>query len=105
MKKEPKPITKAKKASIIWDFAVQTDRKIKSICADLVNKNNKKKTCHLIDMSGPKDNNKSVKEYYKISKYKDLKIEMEKYEHWSTTNVPVILGALGMIKKRKYKHK
>ena len=38
----------------------------------------KTKICHLIDMLVPTDNNISVKEYNKISKYKDMKIEIEK---------------------------
>ena len=33
------------------------------------------------------------------SKYKDLKIEIEKMWYLKTTTVPVILGALGMIRK------
>ena len=34
-----------------------------------------------------------------VSKYKDLEIEIEKM-YLITTTVPVIMGALGMIKKR-----
>ena len=67
---------------------------------DLVVKNDKRKTCLLIDMSVPTDNNISVKEYDKISKFKDLEIEIEK-KIWllKTTTISVIVGALGMIKK------
>ena len=39
----------------------------------------------------------------KISKYKDLEIEIEKL-CLKTTIVPVIEGALGMIQKRIYKY-
>ena len=45
---------------------------------DIVVKNNKRNTCFLIDVSVSTDNNISVKEYNKISKYKDLEIEIEK---------------------------
>ena len=41
----------------------------------------------------------SVKEYYKTSKYKDLKVEIEKTQHLKITTVPVIVGAQVMIKK------
>ena len=51
-------------------------------------------------MSVPKDNNTSVKEYEKRSKYKDLEIEIEKMLHLETTTIPVIVGAQVMIKKR-----
>ena len=46
----------------------KTDRKIKRNRPDLVVKDYKRKTCFLIDMSVPTDNNKSVKEYNEISK-------------------------------------
>ena len=38
------------------------------------------------------------------SKYKDLEIEIEKIWHLKTTTAPVIVGALGMIKKGTDKH-
>ena len=43
----------------------------------------------------------SVKECNKISKYKDLKIEIEKMWHLKTTTLPIIVGA---IQKRTDKH-
>ena len=55
-------------------------------------------------MSVPTDNNISIEEYNKISKYKYLGIEIEKIWHLITTTLPVIVGALGMIKKRTSKH-
>ena len=62
------------------------------------------KTCLLIDMSLPTDNYTSVKEYNKISKYKDVEIEIEKIWYLKVTTVPVIEGALGMIKKGTDNH-
>ena len=53
------------------------DLKIKSNRPDIVVKDYKRKTYIQIDMSVPTDNNISVKEYHKISKYNNLKIEME----------------------------
>ena len=34
----------------------------------------------------------SIKEYHKLSKYKDLEIEIEKMCHLKTTTIPVIVG-------------
>ena len=45
------------------------------------------------------DNNISIKEYYKISKYKDLEIEIKKMWWLKTITVPVVVGAPGMIQK------
>ena len=50
------------------------------------------------------DNNLSVKEYYKISKNRSLEIDMEEMWHLKIITVPVIAGALGMIKKGTVKH-
>ena len=50
-------------------------------------------------MSVPIDNNISVKEYNKISKYKYQQIKTE-ILHLKTTTVPMIVEALGMTKKR-----
>ena len=42
-------------------------------------------------MSIPTDNNISVKEYNKISQYKDLEIEIEKMWYFKTTTESVIV--------------
>ena len=55
-------------------------------------------------MSVLTNNNISVKEYNKISKYKKLKIEIEKMWHFKTTTLSVIVEALHMIKKGTNKH-
>ena len=60
--------------------------------------------CLLIDMSVATDDNISVKEYNKISKYKDQEIETEKMWHLKTTIMSVIVGAQGIIKKETDKH-
>ena len=65
-------------ANILRDLAIETERKIKSNSPDFVIKAYKRKTCVLIVMSVPTDNDTSVKEYNEISKYKDLEIETEK---------------------------
>ena len=50
------------------------------------------------------NNNLSIKEYNKISKYKDLEIEIEKMRYLKPISVPEIAGALCMIKKSTNKH-
>ena len=50
-------------------------------------------------MSIPSDKNTSVKEFDKLSKYKDLEIETTKLWKLKTHTIPVIIGALGLIKK------
>ena len=55
-------------------------------------------------MSVPSDNNVSAKEFEKLSKYKDLEIEISKMWNVKTNTIPVIIGALGIIKKGTQKH-
>ena len=42
----------------------------------------------------------SLKEYEKVSKYNDLEIEIQKMWHLKVTIVPVVIGAIGMIKTK-----
>ena len=45
------------------------------------------------------DKNISLKEFQELSKYKDLKIKVTKMWKLKTKTIPVVVGALGMIKK------
>ena len=47
----------------------------------------------------PNEKNTSLKTVEKLSKYKDLEIEIEKTWELETTKVPVVIGALGLVKK------
>jgi len=50
-------------------------------------------------MTVPLNTNTSVKTTEKLNKYKVLKIEVERMLGLKTTTVPVVMGALGTIKK------
>ena len=50
-------------------------------------------------MAVPSDKNIFVKEFDKLSKYKDLQIEITKMWHLKTTIIHVVIGALGLKKK------
>ena len=67
-----------KNAIILWDFDIHTDRSIQANRPDIVVKNHNDKSCFLIDMSVPIDTNVSLKIFEKLSKYKDLEIEVSK---------------------------
>ena len=47
----------------------------------------------------PSDNNTSTKVSEKRSKYKDLEIEITRMWQMKTEIIPVVIGALGVIKK------
>ena len=55
--------------------------------------------CKLIDVSVPADRNTSTKVIEKLSKYKDLEIEIARMWKIRTGTVPVTVGALGLIRE------
>ena len=72
----PEPVTCGPNFTILWDFPIQTDRTIQANRPDIVVKDFLGNVCYLIDMSVPSDKNVSSKTFEKLSKYKDLEIEI-----------------------------
>eukprot|EP00795_Rhopilema_esculentum_P010520 gene10520-19245_t len=95
----PLQVVDSENVTILRDFPVNTDRTIQANRPDIIIKDRKTRMCILIDMRVLTDRNISVKEFDKLSKYKDLEIEIQKMWNLKTITVPVIVGALGMIKK------
>jgi len=62
------------KVTILWNQQVQTDRTIPNIKPDIINSDNEKRTCMLMDVAISWDINVIRKEAEKILKYKDLTI-------------------------------
>ena len=90
--------------TILWDFLIDTDRTIQANRLDNIVQDRIAKTCLLIGMSIPTDQNIAAKEFDKLSKYKDLEIEISRMWNLKGITVPVIVGALGMIKKGCQNH-
>ena len=83
---------------------VHTEKTVKANKTDIIIKDKQEKTCMLIDMAIPSDRNRSLKVAEKLSKYKDLEIEITKMWGLKTITVPVVIGALGLVKKGTEKH-
>lgn len=96
---QPEPVIDCEEVTIIWDQPVHTDREIKANRPDIIIKCKDNKSCLLIDVSIPTDKNTSVKVVEKLSKYKDLEIETERMWGMKSKTIPVVIGALGVIKK------
>ena len=92
---EPLPVVHTPKVTILWDFPVRTDRTIQANRSDIVIEHTQNKTCQLIDMSMPSDSNISAKEIEKLSKDKDLAIEIAKMWEMKTKTIPIIVGPKG----------
>ena len=78
---------------------IQRDRVIEANRPDVVIKNKQEKSRLLIDISIPTEKNTSVKVTEKLSKYKDLEIKVERMWGMKATTIPVVIGALELIKK------
>ena len=74
----PQSVTESTEKIILWDFTINTDRKIKADWLDITIKKFEENTCIMIDIAVPADKNFSLKEFQKLSKYKDLNIEVTK---------------------------
>ena len=85
--------------TIMWDMPVNTDRTITANRPDIIVKDSVNSTCKLIDMTVPSDRNIALKETEKKCKYKDLELEIQRMWHMKTVVIPVVVGALGTVKK------
>ena len=101
---QPETVTENEKVTLLWDMQVLTDKTIKANNPDIIIKDKQEKTCMLIDRAISSDRNTSVKVAEKLSKYKDLEIEITKMYGLKTITVPVVIGALGVVKKGIEKH-
>ncbi len=101
---ETPPVIENERVKILWDFSVQTDRTIKANRPDIIIKEKETNKCYLIDVSVPSDRNTSLKSFEKVSKYKDLEIELTKSWKTQVKTVPLIIGALGAINKSLCKY-
>ena len=100
---KPSTVMEGKDVIILWDTPIHTDKDTANR-PDIVIKDKKENKCIFIDMSVPSERNVANKETEKLSKYKDLEIEVNKMWNMKTTTVPVIVGALGLIRKRMNDH-
>lgn len=78
---------------------IHTDRELSANKPDIVIKDHANRCCKLIDVLVPSDKNTSMKVIEKLSKYKDHEIEIARMWGMRTETVPVIVGALGLIRE------
>ena len=95
----PQTVVESQHATILWDMPIHTDREIAANRPDIVVKDKDDNKCYLIDVSVPNDQNVGLKELEKRSKYKDLEIEISRMWGMEVINIPIIIGALGLMKK------
>ena len=89
-------------AKILWDFKIQTDKHLAHNIPDITVV--EKKQIWLVDVAIPGESRIQQKEVEKITKYQDLKIEVERLWERKATVVPVVIGALRAIPRDLKKH-
>jgi len=82
---------------ILWDFNIYCDRIISARRPDLTIVEKSKNLVTLVDVAIPADKRIVEKEQEKITKYQDLRIELEHLWNKKTRIIPVVIGALGAI--------
>ena len=87
---------------ILWGFKIQTDKHLADNIPDMTVV--EKKRVWIIDVAIPGESRMEEKEQEKISKYQDLKTEIESLWEKQATVVPVVIGSLGAIPKDLRKH-
>ena len=96
---KPDTVVENEQATILWNMPIHTDREIAANKPDIIIRDHTNQKCQIIDMAVPSDRNTSVKVVEKLSKYKDLEIEIARMWKMGTETIPVVIGALGVIKK------
>lgn len=99
---KPERVAEKDGTKILWDFKIQTDKHLEHNTPDIVVVTDKQ--VHIIDVAIPGDSRVDQKEIEKITRYKDLQIEIQRLWKKKATVVPVVIGALGAIPVGLSKH-
>ena len=105
MSHTPQETTTKGGINILWDMYVLTDRKVPHNKPDIIVHDENTGECHIIDIAIPICQNVTRKEAEKITKYRDLSIELQKC--WNLKRIrttPVVIGALGTVTKSTKKY-
>ena len=73
--------------------------KLRANKPDIIIRDHTNQGCWIIDMAVPSDKNTLAKVVEELSKYKDLEIEIARLWKMETETIPVVIGALGDIRK------
>ena len=86
-----------RRANILWDSPIITDRHVPCNKPDIVIQEKKSNRCQIIDVAIQSDYNIQKKVTEKMSKYVDLKIECQRLWNKKVEVKPVIIGVTGIV--------
>ena len=93
-----------KKATILWDSPIISDRHVTCNKPDIVTQEKKSDRCQIIDVAIPSDYNIQKKATEKMSKYVDLQIACQRLWNKKVEVIPVIIGETGIADKNSKKY-
>ena len=97
---KPQAATENERYKVLWDMNIQCDNVIEARRPDIIIVNKVERSAIIIDIAIPGDIRIAQKETEKITKYQDIKREIQRL--WNLRKVeivPVIVGALGSVTK------
>ena len=71
---------------------------------DIVVIDKEKRECKIIDLAVPGDQNIKVKELEEITKYQELRLQVQKLGDVKATVIPIVVGALGTTSEKVGNH-
>ena len=71
---------------------------------DIVVIDKEKRECKIIDLAVPGDQNIKVKELEEITKYQDLRLQVQKLWDVKATGIPIVVGVLGTASEKLGNH-
>ena len=101
----PENVEDNEKCKLLWDFSIQTDRKLDHNRPDIVLVDKQSKSCLIIDVACPNDWRVESKQEEKVNKYLDLAFQIKKLWKMKRVKVvPIVIGALGTVPKKPEEH-
>ena len=91
----PQETTTKDGINILWDMYVLTDRKVPHNKPDIIVHDENTGECHIIDIAVLVCQNVTRKEAEKITKYRDLSIELQKC--WNLSRIRTTLVVIGAL--------
>ena len=95
---KPEEVSTVSGIKVLWDSYILTDKKVPHNRPDIIIHNEKNRECLIIDVAIPVCRNVVKKEAEKITKYRDLEIEIQKcWNLKKVRTIPIVIGALGTV--------
>ena len=94
----PTPIWSSESLEIWWEILIKTIPKIPHNRPDIVVWRKNEKTCYIIDICIPLDENIHRQEKEKVDRYTQLKVSLIRlYPQYTYEIIPIVLGATGLV--------